>query len=113
MPPFALPRLAQGVGRSRKTFRRRWPTDSAYQNARKNSDKQNVRIEHDKALARVMTAVLKDHRPIAAATMRASCATSGMPYGVPIADAFAPCPSQARARHHWVEVAVSSPVAMH
>ncbi|HFD87863.1 MAG TPA: type I restriction endonuclease subunit R [Gammaproteobacteria bacterium] len=34
--------------------------DTAYQNARKNSDKQNARIEHDKALARVMTAVLKD-----------------------------------------------------
>ncbi len=34
--------------------------DRAYQNARKNSDKQNARIEHDKALARVMTAVLKD-----------------------------------------------------
>ncbi len=34
--------------------------DSAYQNARQHSDKQNARIEHDKALARVMTAVLKD-----------------------------------------------------
>ena len=34
--------------------------DKAYQNARKHSDKQNARIEHDKALARVMTAVLKD-----------------------------------------------------
>lgn len=34
--------------------------DKAYQNAQKNSDKQNARIEHDKALARVMTAVLKD-----------------------------------------------------
>lgn len=34
--------------------------DRAYQNARKNPDKQNARIEHDKALARVMTAVLKD-----------------------------------------------------
>ncbi len=34
--------------------------DSAYKNARKHSDKQNARIEHDKALARVMTAVLKD-----------------------------------------------------
>ena len=34
--------------------------DKAYQNAKKNSDKQNARIEHDKALARVMTAVLKD-----------------------------------------------------
>ena len=34
--------------------------DTAYQNARRNSDKQNARVEHDKALARVMTAVLKD-----------------------------------------------------
>lgn len=34
--------------------------DNAYQNAKQNSDKQNARIEHDKALARVMTAVLKD-----------------------------------------------------
>jgi type I restriction enzyme R subunit len=34
--------------------------DTAYQNARKHSDKQNARIEHDKALTRVMTAVLKD-----------------------------------------------------
>ncbi|MGE5155510.1 MAG: type I restriction endonuclease subunit R [Bdellovibrio bacteriovorus] len=34
--------------------------DGAYQNAKRNSDRQNARIEHDKALARVMTAVLKD-----------------------------------------------------
>ncbi len=34
--------------------------DTAYQNAKQNSDKQNARIEHDKALTRVMTAVLKD-----------------------------------------------------
>mgnify|MGYP001460021172 FL=1 len=34
--------------------------DEAYRNAKLNSDKQNARIEHDKALARVMTAVLKD-----------------------------------------------------
>ncbi|HOK57682.1 MAG TPA: hypothetical protein PL047_01545 [Methanothrix sp.] len=34
--------------------------DPAYQNARKHSDKQNARIEHDKALLRVMTALLKD-----------------------------------------------------
>lgn len=34
--------------------------DTAYQNARQNSDKQNARIEHDKALLRVMTAVLQD-----------------------------------------------------
>ncbi|KKG51875.1 type I restriction endonuclease subunit R [Methanosarcina mazei] len=35
-------------------------TDVAYQNAKQNSDKQNARIEHDKALARVMTSLLKD-----------------------------------------------------
>jgi len=34
--------------------------DKAYQNAKRNSDKQNARIEHNKAPARVMTAVLKD-----------------------------------------------------
>jgi len=34
--------------------------DKAYQNAMRNSDKQNAKIVHDKALARVMTAVLKD-----------------------------------------------------
>jgi len=34
--------------------------DTAYQNAKRNSDKQNARVEHDKALARVMTAVLRD-----------------------------------------------------
>jgi type I restriction enzyme, R subunit len=34
--------------------------DAAYQNAKTNSDKQNARIEHDKALARVMTAMLQD-----------------------------------------------------
>ena len=34
--------------------------DPAYQNARKYSDKQNARIEHDKALVRVMTALLQD-----------------------------------------------------
>jgi len=35
-------------------------SDQAYVNAKKHSDKQNARIEHDKALARVMNAVLKD-----------------------------------------------------
>ncbi|MCL6639254.1 MAG: DEAD/DEAH box helicase family protein, partial [Firmicutes bacterium] len=34
--------------------------DTAYQNARKYSDKQNARIEHDKALVRVITALLRD-----------------------------------------------------
>ncbi|MDW7762007.1 MAG: type I restriction endonuclease subunit R [Acidobacteriota bacterium] len=39
---------------------KRVEADIAYQNAKKNSDKQNARIEHDKALARVMTAFVKD-----------------------------------------------------
>ena len=34
--------------------------DAAFKNAKKNSDRQNARIEHDKALARVMTAILAD-----------------------------------------------------
>ena len=34
--------------------------DGAYQNAMRNNDIQNARIEHDRALARVMSAVLKD-----------------------------------------------------
>ena len=34
--------------------------DTAFQNARQNSDKENARIEHDKALERVMTALMKD-----------------------------------------------------
>ena len=34
--------------------------DTAYKNATKHSDKQNAKIEHDKALARVMTDVLND-----------------------------------------------------
>ena len=34
--------------------------DAKYQNARKNSDRQNARIEHDKALKRVITAMFKD-----------------------------------------------------
>ncbi len=34
--------------------------DAAYQNAKINSDRQNARIEHDKALGRVMTSILQD-----------------------------------------------------
>ena len=34
--------------------------DTAFKNARQNSDKENTRIEHDKALLRVMTDVMKD-----------------------------------------------------
>ena len=35
--------------------------DRAYQNAMANSDQQNARIEHDKALERAMTELLADH----------------------------------------------------
>ncbi len=35
--------------------------DRAYQNAMANSDEQNARIEHDKALERAMTELLADH----------------------------------------------------
>ena len=34
--------------------------DTAFVNARENSDKENARIEHDRALLRVMTALMKD-----------------------------------------------------
>ena len=34
--------------------------DTAYKNAKKYSDKQSARIEHDRALVRVMTALLQD-----------------------------------------------------
>ena len=34
--------------------------DQKYQNAKKNSDRQNAKIEHDKALRRVITALFKD-----------------------------------------------------
>ncbi|HAT4697450.1 type I restriction endonuclease subunit R [Legionella pneumophila serogroup 1] len=35
--------------------------DTAYQNAMKNSDKHNARIEHDRALGRVMVELIADH----------------------------------------------------
>jgi len=35
--------------------------DKAYQNAMRNSDKQNARIEHDNALQRVLVELLSDH----------------------------------------------------
>ncbi len=34
--------------------------DNAYRNARKHSDRENARIEHDKALERVMSSMMKD-----------------------------------------------------
>ena len=43
-----------------ETIPARVAEDTAYKNAQQHSDKQNARIEHDKALVRVMTAVMKD-----------------------------------------------------
>ena len=43
-----------------ETIPARVAEDNAYKNAQQNSDKQNARIEHDKALVRVMTSVMKD-----------------------------------------------------
>ena len=42
------------------TIPSRVAADTAFRNARRNSDRQNARIEHDKALMRVMTAVMRD-----------------------------------------------------
>ena len=43
-----------------RTIPARVASDTAFRNARQNSDRQNARIEHDKALVRVMTAVMRD-----------------------------------------------------
>ena len=43
-----------------ETIPARVAADTAFRNARQNSDRQNARIEHDKALMRVMTAVMRD-----------------------------------------------------
>ena len=34
--------------------------DTAFRNARENSDRENARVEHDKALGRVMTSIMRD-----------------------------------------------------
>ena len=43
-----------------ETISERVREDTAFRNAQRNSDRQNARIEHDKALLRVMTAVMRD-----------------------------------------------------
>ena len=43
-----------------ETIPSRVAEDTAFKNAQQNSDKENARIEHDKALLRVMTSVMKD-----------------------------------------------------
>jgi type I restriction enzyme R subunit len=47
-------------GRITDEIPKRVSADRAYQNAKKNSDRQNARIEHDKALKRVITALFAD-----------------------------------------------------
>ena len=43
-----------------ETIPARVAEDTAFQNARQNSDRDNARIEHDKALRRVMMSIMKD-----------------------------------------------------
>ena len=43
-----------------ETIPARVADDTAFRNARLNSDEQNARIEHDRALRRVMTALMSD-----------------------------------------------------
>ena len=43
-----------------RTIPDRVASDTAFRNARQNSDRQNARFEHDKALLRVMTSVMND-----------------------------------------------------
>ena len=43
-----------------ETIPARVAADSAFRNAQRNSDRENARIEHDKALLRVMTSLMKD-----------------------------------------------------
>ncbi len=48
------------LGRIKGEIPEKVSQDQAFKNARQNSDRQNARIEHDKALGRVITAMLKD-----------------------------------------------------
>ena len=43
-----------------ETIPARVAADTAFRNAQQNSDRENARIEHDRALVRVMTSVMKD-----------------------------------------------------
>lgn len=48
------------LGRIRGEIPRKVSEDQAYKNAKQNSDRRNAKIEHDKALRRVITAMFKD-----------------------------------------------------
>ncbi len=51
---------AKGDDETTEDIPNRVAADTAPQDAKQNPDQQNVRIEHDRALRRVMTVVLKD-----------------------------------------------------
>jgi type I restriction enzyme R subunit len=48
------------LGRIKGEIPKKVSEDQAYKNAKQNSDRQNAKIEHDKALQRVITAMFKD-----------------------------------------------------
>lgn len=48
------------LGRIKGEIPKKVSEDQAYKNAKQNSDRQNAKIEHDKALKRVITAMFKD-----------------------------------------------------
>ena len=56
-----MPRVASSFSRARAVLiPARVAADPAYRNAQRNSDEQNARIEHDKALARVIIEMMQD-----------------------------------------------------
>ena len=55
-----------------ETIPSRVAVDTAFRNARQSSDKENARIEHDRALLRIMTSVMKDDTESSWTTMASS-----------------------------------------
>ena len=51
--------------------------DTAFRNAQRNSDRQNARIEHDQALLRVMTAVMRDDTELFKQFMTTTASSAG------------------------------------
>ena len=60
-----------------ETIPSRVAADTAFKNARENSDKENARIEHDKALLRVMTSLMKGRYRTVQAVSSTTRASSG------------------------------------
>ena len=63
------------------TIPERVAADTAYNSARRNSDAENARIKHDKALLRVMTSMMKDYDQLfkSSWTMTAEQVTAAQP----------------------------------